>query len=85
MLSLFTVRQSFRTKERRSALLDRLSEDLAEGFCSFLTSATGAMPANANTACAAAIEMLLSRVAVALEMAGQLERGVDSLLRASFC
>ena len=44
--------------ERRSPSVDKLSEVLVDGLWSFLSSATSAMPANANTACAAATERL---------------------------
>ncbi|HCO09651.1 MAG TPA: hypothetical protein DIT42_00635 [Gammaproteobacteria bacterium] len=52
------MRRSFRTKERRSPSVDKLSEVFVDGFWSFLSSTTSAMPANANTACAAATERL---------------------------
>ena len=47
--------------ERRSPSVDKLSEVVVDGFWSFLSSATSAMPFSANTACAAATERL-SRV-----------------------
>ena len=58
-----TVSRSFRTKERRSPSVDKLSEVVVDGFCSFLSSATSAMPTNANTACAADTERLNREVA----------------------
>jgi hypothetical protein len=44
--------------ERRSPSVDQLSKVVVDGIWSFLSSATRAMPANANTACAAATERL---------------------------
>jgi hypothetical protein len=57
------VRRSFRTKERKSPSVDKLSEVFVDGFWSFLSSITSAMPASANTACAAATERLNRAVA----------------------
>ena len=49
--------------DTRAYLVDKLSEVIVDGFWSFLSSATSAMPASANTACAAATERLNRLVA----------------------
>ena len=67
--------------ERRSPSVDKLSEVVVGGFWSFLSSATSAMPNNANTACAAATERL-NRVVAGLSVVGALERAVKFERRA---